>query len=57
MDTKTNFNTDKFEIEANKFAIELLIADEDLLEYKEFNTKQLSKLFGYSEQLIQLKLK
>ncbi len=57
MDTKTNFNTDKFEIEANKFAIELLISDEELLEYREFNIRQLSRLFGYSEQLIRLKLK
>ncbi len=35
----------------------MAISDEDLLEYKEFNTRQLSRLFGYSEQLIRLKLK
>ncbi|MFG6379184.1 MAG: ImmA/IrrE family metallo-endopeptidase [Lachnospiraceae bacterium] len=54
---KTLLLNSKTEIEANKFAIELLIPDKDLLEYKELNTKQLSRLFGYSEQLIQLKLK
>ena len=54
---KTLLLNSKTEIEANKFAIELLISDEELLEYKEFDIKQLSRIFGYSEQLIRLKLK
>lgn len=57
MDTKTNFNTDKLEIEANKFAIELLISDNELAEYNSYSVEQLSRIFGYREQLIQLRLK
>lgn len=57
MDTYTQFNTNKCEIEANKFAAELLISDEILLEYKEFTIKQISRILGYNEQLIELRLK
>jgi Zn-dependent peptidase ImmA (M78 family) len=57
MDTYTQFNTDKFEIEANKFAMELLISDDFLLEHQEFTTTQISRMLGYSEELIKLRLK
>jgi Zn-dependent peptidase ImmA (M78 family) len=55
MDTYTQFNTDKFEIEANKFAMELLISDDFLLEHQEFTTTQISRMLGYSEELIRLR--
>ena len=54
---KTLFSIDKLELEANKFAVELLISDEMLNEYREFTTEQLSKLFGYHIKLIELRLK
>lgn len=57
MDTHTDFNTNKYEIEANKFAMELLISDYDLIQYQEYTTEQLSRIFGYDEKLIQLRLK
>ena len=57
MDTYTGFNTAKYEIEANKFAVELLIPDEMLLEYQEFTTEQFSRMLGYKEELIKLKFK
>ena len=57
MDTYTGFNTTKYEIEANKFAVELLIPDEMLLEYQEFTTEQFSRMLGYKEELIKLKFK
>jgi len=48
-------SVDKLEIEANKFAVNLLISDEDLIEYEEFTIGQLSMVFGCHEELIQLR--
>lgn len=49
----------KSEIEANKFAIELLISDDDLAEYQKsgFTVGQVSRITGYHERLIELRLK
>lgn len=54
---KTLLLTSKNEIEANKFAAELLISDEFLIENQEFTTEQISRMLGYSEELIKLRLK
>lgn len=56
MDTRTQFNTRKFEIQANKFAMELLLPNEVLLENWQLTIEQLSRLTGYSEALIKLRL-
>ena len=48
---------DKMEIESNKFALELLIDDETLEEYKDMTTDQLARFFGYNKKLIELRLK
>lgn len=57
MDTRTCFNTNKFEIEADTFAMDLLISDDDLNEYSDYTTEQLSRLLGYEKRLIELRLK
>lgn len=57
MDTRTQFNTTKYEIEANKFAMELLIEDSVLEKNRELTTEQLSRMLGYNEKLIELRLK
>lgn len=57
MDTRTSFNTNKYEMEADTFAMNLLISDATLEEYKECNAEQLSRLFGYEKRLIDLRLK
>lgn len=57
MDTKTFLNANKFEIEANTFAAELLIPDEIILENCQYTTEQLSRLLGYEQSLIELRLK
>lgn len=57
MDTKTCFNTNKYEIEANTFAAELLIPDEVIQENRKLTTEQLSRLLGYEQSLIELRLK
>lgn len=57
MDTRTHFITSKYENEANKFASELLIPDEIILEHTDYTISQLSRLTGYSEELIRLRLR
>ena len=56
MDTRTQFNTDKFELEANTFAIDLLLPDSLLEEYKDFTVEQISRLTGYHQRLIELRI-
>ena len=56
MDTRTQFTTDKFELEANTFAIDLLLPDSLLEEYKEFTVEQISRLTGYHKRLIELRI-
>lgn len=56
LENKTMILTSKNELEANKFAMELLISDESLLEYKGYTISQLSKIYGYHEKLIELRL-
>lgn len=53
---KTLLLNSKIEIEANKFATELLISDEFLEENKDFTTEQISRMLGYHERLIKLRL-
>lgn len=55
--SKTLLLNSKNEIEANKFAMELLIDDSLLKENKDLTIEQLSKLFGYDEKLIELRMK
>lgn len=57
MDTKTHFNTNQFEQEADLFAMDLLISDDILTEYSEYTNDQISRLTGYNEKLIELRLK
>lgn len=56
MDTRTQFNTRKYEMQADKFAVELLIPNEIILENWQLTESQLSRLTGYSEELIRLRL-
>ncbi len=53
----TLFSIDKLEVEANLFAVNLLISDEDLKEYQDFTINQLSSIFGVHQKLIELRLK
>lgn len=52
----TRLSINKMEVEADKFAMELLITDSDLKEYGEYTIEQLSKLFGYDIKLLKLRL-
>lgn len=57
MDTRTHFNTSVYELEADKFAIELLVSDDDLTEYKNYTVEQISRLMGYQQKIMELRLK
>ncbi|MFA9375559.1 MAG: ImmA/IrrE family metallo-endopeptidase [Lachnotalea sp.] len=52
----TLFSINKLEKEANNFAINLLISDEDILSSNCTTTEQLSSFFGYHENLMVLKI-
>lgn len=56
MDSRTYLNTNRFENEANLFAMELLVSDEFLADHKQFTTEQISRMLGYHENLIKLRL-
>ena len=57
LDSRAHLNTCKYEIEANRFAINLLIPDCDIEEHLDFTTDQFSKFFGYNKKLIELRRK
>lgn len=57
MRNKTLLLNSKTEIEANKFALELLIDDTVLEENKHLTTGQLARMFGYYDSWIELRLK
>lgn len=57
MDTRTHFIKNKYENEANLFAMDLLISDKDIEEHLDFTTSQLSTLYGYHKSLIELRMR
>lgn len=57
LDSRTQLNTTRYELEADRFAINLLIADDDIEEHLDFSTTQFARLFGYSNKVIELRLK
>lgn len=53
-------SVDRLEIEANKFAVEFLISDDDLWECmrcRDFSVEQTARYLGYQKELIELRLK
>lgn len=57
MDTRTGLNTDRYENEADTFAMDLLVDDDTLAEYQQYSIEQLSHILGYEQRLIELRLK
>lgn len=56
MDSRTQLNTTKYEIEADRFAMDLIMSDEEIEEHLDLTTVQFSRLFGYSKKLIELRM-
>ena len=54
--SNTLLSVGRYEQEANLFAVFFLITDEELLEYRDFSTSQLSAVFGLPEPLVQLRV-
>ena len=53
----TFLSVNKMELEANKFAMELLLPDAELHQYQDLTIEQLSRMLGYHRSLIELRLK
>jgi Zn-dependent peptidase ImmA (M78 family) len=55
--TKTLFSIDKIEVEANTFAVELLLQDESIYEYKNtsLSIHEFSEMYGVPKELCHLK--
>lgn len=56
MDSRTLLNTNRYETEADTFAMDLLVDDNTLAEYQHYSIEQLSRLLGYEKKLIELRL-
>lgn len=54
---KTFLLNSKNELEANLFAAELLIPDDIILENRDYTIEQLSRLLGYDQALVELKMR
>lgn len=52
---KTFLLTSKNEVEANRFAAELLLPDDIFLDNKDYTINQIARLTGYCEKLVELK--
>lgn len=57
MDSRTQLTTSKYENEADRFAVDLLIPDDVIEDNMDLSLDQLSRLFGYSKRLVELRLK
>ncbi len=53
----TFFSMDRYEIEANKFAVELIITDEDLQEHWEYTIDEWAMYYGLPREIIELRFK
>lgn len=58
MDTRTQFVTSRYEIEADRFAMELLLSDDMIQEYIEsgYSMEQIARVTGYQQRLIKLRI-
>lgn len=57
LDSRTFLKSSKYEIEADRFAMNLLVPDSEFENNLSFTIDQLSKLLNYSKRLIELRLK
>jgi Zn-dependent peptidase ImmA (M78 family) len=53
----TFYSVDKLEIQANKFAAELIIQDIELMEHWDYTIAQWAAFYGLPREIIELRLK
>lgn len=53
----TFLSLDKMEIEANKFAVELIIHDEEIMQHWEYTIDEWAMFYGLPKELIELRFK
>lgn len=53
----TFFSRNRYEIEANKFAVELIIPDDVIMEHCEYTIEQWSRIYGLPIEIIELRFK
>ena len=53
----TFFSMDRYEMEANKFASELVITDLDLMEHWEYTIDELAAFYGLPREIVELRFK
>ena len=52
---RTFLSTDRIEVEANTFAVELLVPDTEIIENPDLTIGQLARMTGYSEDILRYK--
>lgn len=57
LDSRTQLNTTKYEHEADRFAIDLLVSDDIIETHLDYTTEQLARALGYDKKLIEIRLK
>ena len=57
LDSRTQLNTTKYEHEADRFAINLLVSDDIIETHLDYTTEQLARALGYNKKLIEIRLK
>ena len=55
--SNTMLSVEKLEIEADTFAVNLLIPDDIIVENSRYTIEQLARFLGYSKRLIELRMK
>jgi len=55
MRANTLFSIDKIEVEANTFAVELLMPDDELIEYRHLPIQDIASIYGVPRDVIHLK--
>lgn len=53
----TFFSVSKLENEANRFAVHLLISDEDLIEFRDLTIDQFASIYGLDYRIMELRFK
>ena len=56
LDSRTFLKSSKYEIEADRFAMNLLVSDSEIEQYLFLSCEQMSRLFGYHKRLIDLRI-